>query len=475
MVFVAEKYIWLGCDPVVNLQIGRQAGGELFFRITKTDPSIQVDIQVLYLNFENEEDVGGFTFFPMEGGGFTNAPVTDLETGVNTITSDSNGEALRDAYDVRAEFGPTTFNPGAADLTGGFFPNGLTLDDLDHHNIAVVVCGQAGGPAQVLRPQGKQTDPQTFEKIVMTEDFKGLRDADDSDLIKSDDHWDARWGKLVTKGGDDGELLFEEQATDGPASFSIDARARNIDEFENSGRYEDTLRIEVKVDGGEWQLLDEFRVNDDGTALVGSETGQEIGHRMEELSYTGGVLDDAEESVQFRMVSDISAHNEKIIFDNVEIHTTEAVGGYSDGGGEPVHIDFNDLQAGDVVDTQFVGVTISGQRDGDAETSENDAMIFDSDSPTGGDRDLGYDDQGNILIVSEDNDSSDPDDEAHGGSLSFAFDEPSEVLSINVLDIEEDEGFIDLFDVDGELIDSIAIPLTGNNGQAEVDINASDV
>ncbi|ETA49179.1 hypothetical protein [Ponticoccus alexandrii] len=94
-------------------------------------------------------------------------------------------------------------------------------------------------------------------------------------------------------------------------------------------------------------------------------------------------------------------------------------------------------------------------------------MIFDTANPTGGDWDLGFHDQGNTIIISEDN--------AHGGTITFDFDTVSDVTSLTVLDVEEEGGSIDLYDLDGELIDSIAIPAAGNNASQDIDINASGV
>ena len=88
-----------------------------------------------------------------------------------------------------------------------------------------------------------------------------------------------------------------------------------------------------------------------------------------------------------------------------------------------------------MVSGQLPGVTISAQRDTN-NTAENDAMIFDSANPTGGDSDLATASQGNILIISEDNDSSDPDD-AVGGEIVFDFDYPSDLYDIKLIDIEE--------------------------------------
>lgn len=137
--------------------------------------------------------------------------------------------------------------------------------------------------------------------------------------------------------------------------------------------------------------------------------------------------------------------------------------------------DFSGQAAGTVVSTQFDGFSVVAQRAGDGATSPNDAMIFDSSNPTGGDNDLAYDNLGNIIIISEDNDSSDPDDNAGGGTIIFTFDNPSDLHDIKLLDIEESGGTIDLFDADGALVKSIAIPAEGNNSIQTILLDAEDI
>jgi len=140
-----------------------------------------------------------------------------------------------------------------------------------------------------------------------------------------------------------------------------------------------------------------------------------------------------------------------------------------------VKIDFNDLAAGDVVAAQFedFGVTITAQRKNDDPNSENDAMVFDSANPTGGDTDLATANQGNVLIVSEDNDSSDPDDNI-GGTVVFDFANPSFIFDIKVIDTEEG-GLITLFDADGAVIGTVDIPQIGDGDIAQVLIDTADV
>jgi Ca2+-binding RTX toxin-like protein len=122
-----------------------------------------------------------------------------------------------------------------------------------------------------------------------------------------------------------------------------------------------------------------------------------------------------------------------------------------------VLLTFNDLSAGDIVNNQFTadGVTISSSN------GSNPVMAFDAANPTGGDTDLANDTLGNVLILSEDGDSSDPDDNASGGTFVFEFEEPSEVVNFNVLDMENG-GFVRLYDEGGTLIATLPLTSTGD-------------
>ncbi|MEP1587141.1 MAG: tandem-95 repeat protein [Tateyamaria sp.] len=133
-------------------------------------------------------------------------------------------------------------------------------------------------------------------------------------------------------------------------------------------------------------------------------------------------------------------------------------------------IDFNDLARGTVVDSEFSadGVTIS------AIGGSNQAMIFDTANPTGGDNDLATSNLGNVLIISEDGDSNDPDDEANGGILRFEFDTASTVNSLTFLDIEE-SAWVTFYDTDGNLIKTVDVHGVGNNGQRNVDFDVDNV
>lgn len=124
----------------------------------------------------------------------------------------------------------------------------------------------------------------------------------------------------------------------------------------------------------------------------------------------------------------------------------------------PILIDFEGLEPGTNVEEVTVnGLTVSIEATGGI----NQAWVFDSSAPTGGDEDLGTPNQnctpagpgegtggvpgspgencvalGNVLIIQE-NDNGIPDDASTGGTLTFTFSEPVIVNYFDLLDFEE--------------------------------------
>ena len=133
-----------------------------------------------------------------------------------------------------------------------------------------------------------------------------------------------------------------------------------------------------------------------------------------------------------------------------------------------VKIDFEGFAAGDILGDLGNGVSI------EATGGSGDAMVFDSQNPTGGDGDLETQvaQLGNVLIVSEDGDSSDPDD-AIGGTLTFTFDNPSTVFDLKVIDTEEG-GTITVTLADGST-ETFDIPNLANGGVGQVLMNVENV
>ncbi|MEO1638362.1 MAG: Hint domain-containing protein [Pseudomonadota bacterium] len=133
-------------------------------------------------------------------------------------------------------------------------------------------------------------------------------------------------------------------------------------------------------------------------------------------------------------------------------------------------LDFNDLATGDIVLNQYIesGVRVSSFN------PDNQVMVFDSDNPTGGDADLGLTGVGNILILSEDGDSSDPDDNASGGTFVFEFIGPATVNSLDFVD-QGTNTEIRLYDEDGNLLSEIDVPAGADNTLITQAINVSGV
>lgn len=138
-----------------------------------------------------------------------------------------------------------------------------------------------------------------------------------------------------------------------------------------------------------------------------------------------------------------------------------------------VDFDGPDLAAGTIVSNQIEGVTISAVRAG--HSGENAAMIFDADHPTGGDWDLHQPGQGGVLIITEDFDSSDPDDNACGGTFTFTFDSPATVEQMTFLDTEEPSPLLRFYDESGNLIAEMTGPVTANGGMADMAVGVAGV
>lgn len=158
-------------------------------------------------------------------------------------------------------------------------------------------------------------------------------------------------------------------------------------------------------------------------------------------------------------------------------------------------IDFEGLAEGQFVDQVSSGsgmqgspvpgtVSIFGERNRDAVKNKNHAMIFDATCHStttnicsGGDSDLRFPEHGNILILSEDDNASNPNDDSSGGvfTIDFTHFGPGEVniVSLDVLDIDVTEAGNKLELLrDGVLLQTIQIPVTGNNGQVTLAIDA---
>ena len=186
----------------------------------------------------------------------------------------------------------------------------------------------------------------------------------------------------------------------------------------------------------------------------------------EELIFNGGFEDHAELPYDTRW-------GEWGILDNDDVP-----GWFAETVDRTVTLDFEGLSAGDRANGFYAaeGVRIKAEAYRDGDSDWNDDMIFDATSPTGGDYDLGIASaQGNILIISEDSDASDPDDAAAGGWIRVEFDDPTNVVSFKIIDNESYGSFARLYDDDGDLIRTVYLPRTSNGGVALAEIDTDNV
>lgn len=151
--------------------------------------------------------------------------------------------------------------------------------------------------------------------------------------------------------------------------------------------------------------------------------------------------------------------------------------------------DANDqsLAPGTVLASQYeaFGLKVSAQTR-DRKPHPHGAMIFDTANPTGDDIDLGAPHSsvggkgigeggepgkpgqnlaplGNVLILSGDGDTRDPDDSASGGIFLFEWENPVRVNSIGIMDIEEPGSKVITYDAAGNPLGTYDLKALGDN------------
>ncbi len=155
-------------------------------------------------------------------------------------------------------------------------------------------------------------------------------------------------------------------------------------------------------------------------------------------------------------------------------------------------LDFEELNAGDIVTEQFAGIGVHVTTD---DPINHPAMVFDSANPTGGDLDLGTPNGdfggagvgaggefgqpgqnsvllGKVLILTEDLDQANPNDNDGGGTIVFTFDDPVTLHSVGILDVDADElaGMVTVYDSvsGGGVIAQEAMQSLGDNSYQDV-------
>jgi hypothetical protein len=130
-------------------------------------------------------------------------------------------------------------------------------------------------------------------------------------------------------------------------------------------------------------------------------------------------------------------------------------------------LDF-EFAAGTLIHDQYDGVAITANQRG---SKVDEAMVFDSANPTGNNDDLAYDERGGILIISKDGDTSDPDDSARGGTLSFNFEQPVDLTSVILLDAERGAWFVG-YDDQGSVVGRVFVRRGADNDERTIDLSS---
>lgn len=270
-----------------------------------------------------------------------------------------------------------------------------------------------------------------------------------------------------------------------PTNASISGRYfrdENRDGLDNGGANNGLQNIRVKLLDSDGKVIASDRTGANGdysfTGLTAGTYGVRfIDAQSGQALVTPHVGDDDSIDSDATFASDTTSVILGISLNTGEQSIDNDAGVQSKGCDNPdaIKLTFDNLERGDVLTTLNPHVTIGAYKfTHDGRWRDADAMIFDTENPSGGDDDLAYNGQGKVLIVSEDGDRSDPDDNAFGGALVFDFATPMDVFDLTVIDTEEG-GYVALYDADGQLIKRVVLPHLADGEVAQVLLDADGV
>jgi len=161
-----------------------------------------------------------------------------------------------------------------------------------------------------------------------------------------------------------------------------------------------------------------------------------------------------------------------VTFTNAALSCTAVIDVNLDAGPQCAGGQLESLDAGDLVSRQVSEVNIFGAS---TRTRDNRAMILDTTNPSDTTVSLAAFDYGKILIISQDGDPHNPTADTVGGTLFFDFNNPQFVSYVQLLDVRDNGGFVQLLDDRGSEILSKTIPSRTDTLFQQLNLNAFNV
>ncbi|MEB3213404.1 MAG: glycerophosphodiester phosphodiesterase family protein, partial [Leptolyngbyaceae bacterium] len=419
-----------------NAQITSQLTGEVFPLI---DFAHDAGLQIHPYTLRDEEN-----FLTLNADGTPQSTGDEfrqlIELGVDGFFTDfpETGRIVVEQFETAEEFANLSGSRGYEGMA--FSPDRQTLYPLLEGTVF-------GDPAGSLRIYEFDVESSSFKGIV------GLYQADDPSHAIGD----------FTPINDEEFLVIERDGRQGADAAFKKIFKVNLSEIDDKGFVEkeeivDLLNIDDPNDlngDGEttfsfpFVTIEDVLVLDETTILVANDNNYPFSIGRD---FSGTEIDN-NEIIQIQLE------------EALDLDERLGIAGLPDA---PIDFEGEGLSAGTMVTDQFSGLTIS--------TNKLGVMIFDTANPTGGDDDLASDTLGNVLIISEDGDSTDPDDDAKGGTIQFVWDEVVNISSVGLLDIEESGGSIKLYGADNQMLGMVDTSnATDDGGTATIGVGISDV
>ena len=429
-------------DADGNYSFGDLDGGWYYVKFTKPDGSEFVQKDVGSDATDSDVNSGGYTDWIWLSAG---EDKTDVDAGLEEQPGWISGR-----YTVDADANDNEFNEQTGTWDEGIEGATIELLDLNGNVVATTTTDSDGGYSFDVAPGQYQVRFPGQEGFEFSAQNSGVDEHFDSDA-------DANGvTEVITVGA--GQTVANVDAGIKEIPAVLDA----VDDFY-------TVNENEAAGDSEGNVLDNDVNEFDATTTVLKVNGETAGvGEWIDLADGGRVRLDANGELDFDADGDFDALNDG---ESALVDLTYTIAEVEPGADEYQCLFFNEFAAGTVMGDQlaYAGVTISSA------SASNPVMIFDTANPTGGDSDLATSNLGKVLIISEDGDSSDPDDNAGGGTFIFDFERDATVEGLSFLDTEEPGAQIRLYDAAGDLIETIQGPVTADGGQASLTFNVEGV
>lgn len=156
----------LGTDPQVTIEVTETPTGTLFFDVQ----GASVDVNGLFFNMTDDDDVSSLIFFPESNQGSQWSPVTGSQADANSVSTLADGSSVPGQFDGAVQFGTvndsTDGEVSSVNFTLSSADGPLTFDDIDLDGMTLLVDTDSASGQVLTVTEGPDDDADDAEALA---------------------------------------------------------------------------------------------------------------------------------------------------------------------------------------------------------------------------------------------------------------------------------------------------------------------